>query len=52
MSIQSILEKVEIKAEASSTYSKELIEFQLARNDLPEDQREYLENLMKKKYGN
>lgn len=43
--------KVEIQAQAKSSYSKELIEAQLARQDLPLDQREYLEKLRNKKYG-
>ena len=44
--------KVEIQAQAKSSYSKELIEAQLARQDLPLDQRQYLENLKKRKFNN
>lgn len=50
--IKAILDRVEIRATASSQFSKELVEKQLARQDLPSDQREYLEKLMEKKYAN
>lgn len=49
--ILNLLDNVEIKATATSSFNKELIEKQLARTDLPEDQRQYLENLLEKKYG-
>ncbi len=45
------LPKPIIKAKASSQYSKELIDIQLARTDLPENQRKYLEQLKERKYG-
>lgn len=39
------------EAKATSQYTLELIEKQLQREDLPEDQREYLEKLKERKYG-
>lgn len=43
--------KVIPEAKCSSQYTEELIDKQLARTDLPEDQREYLEKLKERKYG-
>ena len=39
------------QAKASSSCSLELIEKQLARTDISEDTRKYLENLKQKRYG-
>lgn len=43
--------KVIPEAKASSQYTLEHIEIQLQREDLPADQREYLEKLKARKYG-
>ncbi len=40
------------EAKATSQYTLELIEKQLQREDLPEDQREYLEKLKERKFSN
>ncbi len=39
------------EAKASSQYSKELIDIQLKRTDLPEEERKYLLQLKERKYG-
>jgi hypothetical protein len=39
------------EAKCTSQYTLEMIETQLKRDDLSEDQREYLEKLKERKYG-
>lgn len=39
------------EAKCSSQYTLQNIENQLKRDDLPQDQREYLEKLKERKYG-
>lgn len=42
--------KVEIRGTGKVTYTKELIDKQLARTDLPENERQYLLQLKEKKF--
>lgn len=43
--------KVEVKGTGKVTYTKELIEKQLARTDLPENERQYLLQLKARKFN-
>jgi hypothetical protein len=45
------LPKPQIKIEASSVVTRELVEAQLKRDDLPQDERKYLEDLLARKYS-